>query len=310
MKIITITIHPLVNETYQVAEIEVWKSTNQIIADQSKIRYANCYINLATLEAYGGAYPDSLGNSSQFVPIAGQQETGRFLLLTQGTDYDIHPYTGFITMKTAVNEQDIIAVAFKQGPTGNTVTYGQFLQTVNQEDSVIVLKLVKPKNLQPQYTEAWSLKLKNIYPTGARNIKREGFEFKVKYEVVGQDPTDELQTEQGNIWLLQALGLDKVNEAGQSIPDNKFDYIPGITIFPETGEIIFPVLQPFGKNIIPSLQDYTYQPIYDTTKNYAQQYKAQDKWELTGKNTGESSANYQLGFNVVENSVQGFVKWS
>ena len=95
-----------------------------------------------------------------------------------------------------------------------------------------------------------------------------------------------------------------MNEAGQSIPDNKFDYIPGITIFPETGEIIFPVLQPFGRNIIPSLQDFTYQLIYDTTKNYAQQRKAQDKWELTGKNTGESSANYQLGFNVVENSVR------
>ena len=296
---------PLVNINYQVPEIEVWKSTNQIIADQSKIRYANCYINLPTLQSYGGAgYPDSLSNSSQFVPIAGQKETGRFLLLSEGVDYEIRRSTGFITLKTAVNETDIIAVAFKQGEGLNTQTYGQFLNTVNQEDSVIVLKLVKPKNLQPQYRQAWRLKLKNIYPTGARNIKQEGFEFDIKYEVVGQDPTNELQTPQGNIWLLQALGLDKVNGAGQPIPDNKFDYIPGITIFPETGEIIFPVLQPFGKNITPALQDFTYQPVYDTTKNYAQQYKALDKWELTGKNTGESSANYQLGFNVVENSVR------
>ena len=299
-------ITPLVNETYQVADIQVWKSTNQIIADQSKIRNANCYINLPTLESLGGSYPEILSDPDSFITISGQQETGRFLLLTQDTDYDIHPFTGFITMKTAVNDQDIIAVAFKQGTTGNTITYGQFLNTVNQEDSVIVLKLVKPKNLQPQYTEAWSLKLKNIYPTGARNIKKEGFEFKIKYEVVGQDPTDELQTANGNIWLLQALGLDKVNEASQPIPDNKFDYIRGITIIEETGEIIFPVLQPFGRNMIPALKDdgKTYQPIYDTTKNYAQQYKAQDKWELTGKNTGESSANYQLGFNVVENSVR------
>ena len=239
-----------------------------------------------------------------FIPIAGKQETGRFLLLTQGTDYELHPSTGFISMKTAVNDQDVIAVSFKRGEGANEKTYGQFLQTVNQEDSVIVLKLVKPQNLQPQYTQAWSLKLKNIYPTGARNIKKEGFEFKIKYEVVGQDPTDELQLPQGNIRLLQAFGLDKVDAAGQPVPDNKFDYLPGITIFEETGEIIFPVLQPFGKNITPSLQGYTYQPVYDTTKNYAQYYKAQDKWELTGKNTGESSANYQLGFNVVENSVR------
>ncbi len=249
-------------------------------------------------------YPDSLGNTTEFEPIAGQQETGRFLLLTEGVDYEIRRSTGFITMKTAVNDQDIIGVSFKQGEGVNTQTYGQFLQTVNQEDSVIVLKLVKPKNLQPQYKQAWRLKLKNIYPTGARNVKREGFEFRIKYEVVGQDPTDELQTIQGNIFLLQAFGLDKYDAAGKPTPDNKFDYYPGITIFEETGEIIFPVLEPFGRNINPALQDFTYQPIYDTTKNYAQQVKAQDKWELTGKNTGESSANYQLGFNVVENSVR------
>ncbi len=298
--------NPIVDDNVQVTQIEVWKSTNQILSDQSQVRYGNCYIDLPTLESFGGAYPDSLSDASKFVPVAGKQETGRFLLLTEGADYDIHPYTGFITMKTSVNTQDIIAVSFKQGTGQNTQTYGQFLNTIDQNDSVIVLKLVKPANLQPQYTEAWNLKLKNIYPTGARNIKQEGFEFKIKYEVVGQDPTDELQTDQGNILLLQAFGLDKYDAAGQAKPDNKFDYIPGITIFPETGEIIFPVLQPFGANMLPALKDngFDYQQIYDTTKTYAQQYKAEDKWELGGKNTGESSANYQLGFNVVENSVR------
>jgi len=294
---------PLVNETFQIAQIEVWKSTNQILADQSKIKYGNCYINLPPLPS-GGTYPDSLSDPTTFETISGQQETGRFLLLTEGVDYEVRPATGFISMKTSVTEQDIIAVAFKQGPNGTTNTYGQFNSTVNQEDSVIVLKLVKPQNLQPQYKKAWNLKLKNIYPTGARNIQSEGFEFKIKYEVVGQDPTDELQTNQGNILLLNAFGLDKYDAAGQPNPDNKFDFIPGKTIFVETGEIIFPKLQPFGKNIIPSLDDYNYQQIYDTTKTYAQQYKAEDKWELTGKNTGTSSANYQLGFNVVENSVR------
>ncbi len=48
---------PLVNTNFQVTEIEVWKSTNQIIADQSKIRFANCYINLPTLQFFGGAVP-------------------------------------------------------------------------------------------------------------------------------------------------------------------------------------------------------------------------------------------------------------
>ncbi|MCW8812832.1 MAG: cell surface protein SprA, partial [Chlorobium sp.] len=291
-----------VNPEYQVNEIEVWKSLNQIVADQSKIRYANCFIDLPTLTQVGGAYPDSLKQPLEN-PIAGRSETGRFLRLTDGVDYVLHPETGYISFKTSLNDQDIIAVAFKQGTNNNT--YGQFLNTVTQNDTLIVLKLVKPKNLQPQFAEAWSLKLKNIYPTGARNVKQEGFEFKILYELVGQDPTEELQTTQGNnVRLIQAFGLDKQGSGGSPTPDNIFDWRPGITILPETGEIIFPTLEPFGRDIPLGLEDKVYQKIYDTTKTFAQQDKGPDKWALSGKNTGESSAIYQLGFNVVENSVK------
>jgi cell surface protein SprA len=291
-----------VNTQYQVNEIEVWKSTNQILADQSKIRYANCFIDLYPISP-GSSYPDSLKQPLD-PPISGRAETGRFLKLEEGTDYVLHAETGYLSFKTAINEQDIIAVAFKQGPTD--LTYGQFLKTVTQSDTLIVLKLVKPKNLQPgsTYTDAWKLRLKNIYPTGARNVKQEGFEFKIKYELVGQEPVDELPSSGGNVKLIQAFGFDKQGSGGSPTPDNVFDWRIGYTIFPETGEIIFPTLEPFGRDIPSVLAEYKYQSIYDTTKTYARQDKAPDKWLLAGKNTGTSSANYSLGFNVVENSVR------
>ncbi len=282
---------------YNVNEIEVWKSINQIVADQSKIRYANCFIDLVPI-APGGSYPDSLKKPLEN-PRAGKEETGRFLLLQQGTDYDLHPETGYISFKTSLNEQDVIAVSFKQGP--NNFTYGQFLNTVTQNDTLIVLKLVKPKNLQPSYREAWSLRLKNIYPTGARNVKPEGFEFKIKYEVVGQEPTEELP---GGIRLIKAFGFDQQGSGGSPTPDNIFDWRIGYTILPETGEIIFPTLEPFGRDIPSGLEELTYQSIYDTTKTFARQDKGPDKWVFAGKNTGTSSSTYQLGFNIVENSVK------
>jgi len=43
--------------------------------------------------APGGSYPDSLKKPLEN-PRAGREETGRFLLLQQGTDYDLHPETG------------------------------------------------------------------------------------------------------------------------------------------------------------------------------------------------------------------------
>ena len=283
---------------FNINEIEVWKSINQIVADQSKIRFANCFIDLPALQDIGGAYPPSYKEALEN-PIAGREETGRFLLLTPGIDYEIRSETGFISFKTSINEQDIIAVSYKQGPANRT--YGQFLNTLTQTDTLIVLKLVKPRNLQPAYEEAWNLRLKNIYPTGARNVKQEGFEFKIKYEVVGQEPTEELP---GGIRLIQAFGFDQQGSGGSPTPDNIFDWRPGLTIYPETGEIIFPKLQPFGEDIPPDLSDLKFQLVYDTSKTYAQQDKASDKWVFTGKNTGTSSATYSLGFNVVENSVK------
>ncbi len=79
---------------------------------------------------------------------------------------------------------------------------------------------------------------------------------------------------------------------------------PGKTIFPETGEIIFPFLEPFGSSIPEGLEDYRYQLIYDTTKTFAKQDKINDKWLMAGKQTGDVTSTYQLGFNVVENSVR------
>ena len=286
-----------VDNQYFVNEIEVWKSVNIITPDQSKLRFANAFIDLFPLSA-GTSYPDSMKQPPDN-PVPGKQEFGRFQLLTPGVDYDIHPETGYITFKTSLQDQDAIAVAYKRGP--DNETYGEFIATT--QDTVLVLKLVKPKYLKPQYKTAWQLQLKNIYPTGTRNIKQEGFDFKLKYEVVGQDPQTELQ----GVKLLEAFGLDQQGEGGNPNPDDKFDWRPGLTIFPETGEIIFPKLEPFGKDIPPELSDFKYQLIYDTTKTFARQDKASDKWVMTGKQSGDVSSVYQLGFNVVENSVKVFL---
>ncbi len=300
---------PSVNNTYLVTEIEVWKSINIISLDKSKERIANCYINLPPIGP-GGVYPDTLRDDIEDL-VPGQNATGRFLLLSPGVDYTLHAETGFITFKTALNEQEIIAVAFRQenlpGGTQDDVVYGEFLNTAGSDTSRrLVLKLVKPQNLQPEgdYEQAWSLQLKNIYPTGSRNIKKEGFEFKIKYENVGQDPTDEVATANGNIRLLEAFGLDQQSEGGSSKPDNVFDWRTGLTVYPETGEIIFPTLEPFGRDIPPGLDSLKYQSVYDLTKTFARQDKAPDKWLMNGKSTGDVTSTYQLGFNVVENSVK------
>lgn len=302
----------IVDSRYRVVYLEVWKSIRTIGRDPSKERYANAYIDLPSVNfdpeiESGEAYSDSYRQPIQ--PSPGKSETGRFVLLTPDVDYSLQPETGYLTFKTQINDDDVIAVAYRVEDlpgAENDKFYGEFLKTadqVNQQtgDSTLVLKLVKPSNLQPQYKIAWKLLLKNIYPIGGRNIKKEGFDFNIKYEVEGQEPVAEI----GSTKFLQAFGLDQVNANGTATPDNIFDWDPGRTILPDNGEIIFPVLEPFGKNFPEELSDsLKYQDVYDTTVTFAQQKKIKDKWVFTGKYSGEVSSVYQLGFNVVENSVR------
>lgn len=299
---------PEIDNTYYIKDIQVWKSINVPTTDRSKERFANAFIDLPGIPG-GAVYDESLREDIES-PVEGEQEFGRFLLLTPDVDYTLQAETGFITFKTAVNEQDIIAVAYRMenGPgNDNDLFFGEFITQANVADTTkkLILKLVKPKNLQPRFTTAWKLQLKNIYPIGSRNIKPEGFEFDIKYEIEGGEAVSEVQGTDGLVRFLNAFGLDLTGPSGQGDPDNKFDYRPSITIFPATGEIIFPSLQPFGINLPTGLpNNYRYDSIYTTSKTFARQDKVNDKWKFVGKSSGDASSTYQLGFNVVENSVR------
>jgi cell surface protein SprA len=303
------------NGYYIVTDIEVWKSTTVIGGDKSKIRYANAYINLPALspnQTYNDIGQSALRKQIQTVP--GQQETGKFVELTEGTDYTLEPNTGYISFNTQINDQDVIAVAYRiQGPTGSSSddqVYGEFLknanalQSQNPSDSVIVLKLVKPSYLLPSEKEAWSLLMKNIYPLPGRGINQNNFQLDIQYEIPGQDPVDNL----GSTKFLNAFGLDKYNQSGQATPDNQFDWEPGYTILPATGEIIFPTLEPFGKDLPSSIPDsMNYPDVYDTLAYAAQQDNNKDKWIISGQYSGSVTSTYNLGFNVVENSVHVYL---
>lgn len=299
---------PGVNPLYRVTKIEVWRSVTGLAVDRSKERNANAYINLPSITA-GQRYSNDLRREIAAVP--GQIETGRFLLLTPDIDYVIHRATGYITFNTQIQKNDIIAVAYRieNGPSpDDDLFYGELLNSAGADTaSRLVLKLVKPRNLQPggDFAEAWKLQLKNIYPIGGRNIKKEGFVFNIKYEIDGQAPVTELSTPSGPVKLLNAFGLDLIDQSNNPPPDNIFDYRLGITIFPETGEIIFPTLEPFGKDLNSKIpKSLAYQSIYDTTKNIARQDNLKNKWLMTGKFSGDVTSVYQLGFNVVANSVR------
>ena len=248
----------IVTYEYYVNEIEVYKSINQLIGPS--FIYANAYIDLPQRSA-SSKYPDSLRYNSEL--IAGEEEAGRFGLLSEGRDYLFHRATGHITFLWSLNDHDVIAVAYKAF--GNII-YGEFFtDLINNHDSVAVLKLVKPRNLEPAYSKAWKLKMKNIY----KMIPYRGEATDVDLDIYLKK-ADGMETNSiNNRRLLELFGFDKFHENGGPGPDGKFDEIPpGLTYERKSSEIIFPVLEPFGENIPTELIDYKYNLIYDTSKTF------------------------------------------
>lgn len=288
---------PIPVDYYRIKDIEVWKSITGL--PNPKERRANAFIYLPPRQR-NESYPDNLRGNIDAVP--GQIEVGRFIKL-EPSEYIVHYETGYITFKTQINETDILAVAYRmEGEPGNDndIFYGDFIADV-PDTVTLILKLIKPANLQPQYTTAWKLQLRNIYPLGVRNIKKEGFKLNIQYEVPGQEPRNDWN----GIKFLNAFGLDKFDAANNERPDDEFDFISGKTIIPETGEIIFPVLQPFGRNLPSGIPDtLVYLDVYDTLASIARLNSAKDKWVIVGQSSGTSASTFNLGFNIVEGSVK------
>ena len=300
---------PTVYTEYQVQEIEVWKTSSGQI-DKSKERRANAYIDLESIYSEGGSYDDMLRNTGGNA-IAGQTViNGRFELMDE-SEYTLHKNTGFISFNSAVQDEEAIAVAYKianlTASDNDDLQYGEFIQDANDSSQVMVLKLIKPADLKPggNYEEAWNLQLKNIYAIGGLDINQEDFELYVKYEENTGDP----QSDYEGTEYVTSFGLDITDESKtSSTPDGAFDFSSGRTIFTNTGEIIFPHLEPFGDDFPSGLpEDRKYDDIYDTSVTIAKQNNTADKFIITGQYSASISSTFNIGFNVVENSVEVYL---
>src|SRR5208283_3466454 len=122
--------------------------------------------------------------------IPGYSESGRWQKLNPLKDYTIQQYAGYITLNAPLQQGQAVAIAYRvQSPFGhaNDSVYGTFTGTA-QPSNVLILKLIKPKSLLPQYRRAWRMLMKNIYPLGGRDIKQTGFQLNIFLNPPGQNP--------------------------------------------------------------------------------------------------------------------------
>ena len=228
------------------------------------------------------------------------------------SEYTINERLGYISLNSALNNDEVLAVAFNYTSNGNTYQVGEFSTDGVAAPQVLFLKLLKGTNLSPRLP-TWKLMMKNIYNLNANQLTNEDFVLNVVYQNdstgtnINYIPEGRIN---GHI-LLEVMNLDKLNKQLDPYKDGKFDFVEGITVNSKNGRIIFPVLEPFGSHLADSIQDpqliekYTFQSLYDSTRTFAEQDAEHNKFRLTGSYKGSSSSEIMLNtLNLSAGSVR------
>ncbi|WP_321346653.1 cell surface protein SprA [uncultured Draconibacterium sp.] len=227
------------------------------------------------------------------------------------SEFTINKQLGYISLNSALNTDEVLAVAFNFTYNGQTFQVGEFSTDGIDAPKTLFMKLLKGTNLSPG-KPTWNLMMKNIYNLNAYQLTNDDFELNVVYQndstgtYINYLPASQIE---GHI-LLEVMRLDMLNSQLDPTKDGVFDYVEGITVNSNTGRIIFPVVEPFGSHLADSIQNqsdierFTFQTLYDSTQVKAEQDAEHNKFRLTGSYKGSSSSDIALGtLNLTQGSV-------
>jgi cell surface protein SprA len=235
------------------------------------------------------------------------------------TDFYFNPQIGFLSLNQPLQPDEVLGVAYQYTYNGKVYQVGEFSQDVPPDSTgnsqkVLFLKLLKATSQRPNLP-LWDLMMKNIYSVGFGQLERQDFQLNITYEEPSKGekrylPDSTVQNQYRGVPLLTLLNLDRLNNQNDPQPDGVFDYIEGFTVLSSQSRIVFPVLEPFGRDLAyayPSPTEaskYLFYPLYDTIKAIAQTYANLNRFKLVGRSKSSSTGgDYQLGFNIPPGSV-------
>lgn len=269
-------------------------------------RMVSDYAPIRDISLTGSILPQNIEIGQDYEKV----ENARLL---SSNEYTFQPQLGYISLRTPLQADEVLAVAYEYTYNGKAYQVGEFSNNIDGNKALFA-KLLKPVSLSPRaYT--WHLMMKNIYSLGygASNIQKDNFKLNITY----QSDTTGVHLNyipEGGIkgqLLLRVMNLDKLNSKNDPYPDGIFDFVEGYTVMPQNGRIIFPVVEPFGSHLRQKIGDdyiadkYVYQELYDSTLTVARQVAEKNKFKVMGEFRGTSGNEINLdAMNVARGSVR------
>ena len=239
-------------------------------------------------------------------------------------EYTVNKELGYISLNSALRNDEVLAVAFVYTYKGKTYRVGELSTDGIGYPKTLVLKLLKGTNLTPRFTN-WNLMMKNVYSLDAYQVNSQNFRLDILYRndetgvPVNYIKEEKADTGFNNVILLRVMNLDHLDSRNEPNPDGLFDFVEGTTIFSQNGRIIFPLVEPFGSDLrkkilgnqptnaerISIADKYTFQELYDSTQTKAKQIAEKSKFFMSGTYQSAVGSEIQLNaMNIPRNSVK------
>ena len=232
--------------------------------------------------------------------------------LLNSSEYSVNTALGYISLKTSLQTDQVLAVAYEYTYGGQTFQVGEFASDVTDVSQALFVKALKNTSNNPSQGN-WRLMMKNVYYLSSQ-VEKEKFRLDVKFQSdtagVYLSYLPEPQTKDQPI--IRALGADRLDNNNKPHPNGYFDFVEGYTV--SNGRVFFPQAEPFGKGIYSFLvsrgvpadkaEKYAFTELYDSTKTVAKQIAEKDKYMLSGQFKGTAANIISLGaYNVPQGSV-------
>ena len=314
---------------------------------------------IGTISTGFTGFPPKTALASSGLPSEGRDyaklENARKLL---PNEYTFNAQLGYISLQQRLANDEVLGVAYQYTIGDKVYQVGEFANDGLTSTTVdptgipitksLIVKLLKSSLTSitdpdtKTTTPLWNLMMKNIYQIqGAYQLQPQDFKFNIVYSdpsplnYISKAPLApngatplELPANVEQTPLLRVFNVDSLNSSNdpQVGGDGFFDFIPGLTVDPQNGRIIFTTVEPFGKYLFEKLRSsasedyedisantlsynanqfkYVFRSIYKKTQAQALQDSEKNKYQLKGKYKSTGGDGIPLGaINVPKGSV-------
>ena len=287
----------------------MWAASGQVPSNQANTEYAAMTGQYAAARDIDQAATTLDGGGLVGGADYEKLESARLL---NSSEYTVNTALGYISLKTSLQTDQVLAVAYEYTSGGVTYQVGEFASDLSDTKQALFVKSLKNTSNNPRQGN-WGLMMKNVYYL-ASTVEKEKFRLDVKYQsdttgvYLSYIPEQQVK----ELPIIRVLGADRLDNNNTAHSNGYFDYVEGYTI--SNGRVFIPKVEPFGSYMRDYLvkrgvaadkaEKYAFTELYDSTKTVAKQIAEKNKYQIVGQFKGSAANVISLdAYNVPQGSV-------